>query len=178
MNLKGLNLSVFLGLGSNVGDREQNLAKVLYAISEISDCAIEHLSSVYISEPWGNKEQDPFLNQVIEIETKLNPLRLLAACQEIEGTMGRRKSARWGPRIIDIDILLYHHQVVDEKSLKIPHPRLTERKFVLIPLVEIAPSLVIPGSGKTTREFLKECRDTAGVLHYRKSQEKTRRIPW
>ena len=177
MNLKGLNLSVFLCLGSNVGDREENLAKAAHAISEISDGVIKQLSSVYISEPWGNHEQDFFFNQVAEIETDLNPLRLLAACQEIEKKLGRKKSVRWGPRIIDIDILLYHHQIVDEKRLQIPHPRLTQRKFVLIPLVEIAPSLVIPHSGKTTREFLKECRDTADVVPYRENQEKIREMP-
>jgi 2-amino-4-hydroxy-6-hydroxymethyldihydropteridine diphosphokinase len=167
LNLKGLNLSGFLGLGSNIGTREQNLAEAADAIGQISDCIIKHLSSIYETEPWGKKDQDPFLNQVIEIETELNPQLFFTHCQEIERKMGRKYSVHWGPRIIDIDLLLWGDQIIDDEILKIPHPTLTERKFVLIPLTEIAPSFPVPGSGKTTREVLKECRDTAKVGLYK-----------
>ena len=91
--------------------------------------------------------------------------------QSIERKMGRQKSDPWGPRIIDIDLLLWDDQIINEGQLKIPHPRLQERKFVLIPLVEIAPSFTIPGSGKTTREVLIKCRDTTRVELYRKNKE-------
>ena len=177
LNLKGLNLSGFLGFGSNIGAREQNLEEAADAIGQIPDCTIKHLSSIYETEPWGKKDQDLFLNQVIEVETELNPRLIFTYCQEIERKMGRKNSVLWGPRIIDIDLLLWDDQIIDDERLKIPHPRLTERKFVLIPLAEIAPSLPVPGSGKTTQEVLKECRDTAKVGLYKKSREQIRRIP-
>jgi 2-amino-4-hydroxy-6-hydroxymethyldihydropteridine diphosphokinase len=170
-------LSVFLGLGSNVGDKEKHLAQACDRINTIERSSIIHVSSVYESEPWGRKDQDAFLNQVIEIKTNLKPGTFFAACQKIEKSMGRASSIRWGPRIIDIDLLIYHHRIIDDKGMQVPHPRLTQRRFVLVPLVEIAPHVIIPGVGKNTLEILQECEDSGKVIIYRKRSESLWRIP-
>ena len=170
-------MSVFLGLGSNVGDKEKHLAQACDKISTIEGSSIIHVSSVYESEPWGRKDQEPFLNQVIEIKTNLKPGTFFTVCQKIEKSMGRELSLRWGPRIIDIDLLLYHHRIIDDKGLQVPHPRLTQRRFVLVPLVEIAPHVIIPGIGKNTLEILRACEDSGKVIIYRKRSENLRRIP-
>jgi 2-amino-4-hydroxy-6-hydroxymethyldihydropteridine diphosphokinase len=170
-------LSVFLGLGSNIGNREIHLEEALAKIYENEKICIDHLSSLYESEPWGEKDQDSFLNQVVEIKTHLEPRELLAGCQQIEKGMGKKQSFRWGPRIIDIDLLLYNNRIIEEKMLQIPHPRLTQRRFVLVPLVEIAPSVFIPGFGKTALQTLLSCRDPGSVVLYKKRSGNIRRIP-
>ena len=137
---------VFIGLGSNLGDREGNLAAARSALSRgVIDIAAE--SSVYETEPWGPVPQGRYLNQVLRGETTLDPHGLLAALLEIERALGRDRTReqRYGPRTIDLDILRYGDREVREPDLQIPHPRMIERAFVLVPLAEIAPEIIVGG---------------------------------
>jgi len=170
-------LSVFLGLGSNVDDREKHLTQAFDRIEKVKQSSVIRVSSIYESEPWGRKNQASFLNQVIEIETHLKPDTFFSICQAIEKSMGRTSSLRWGPRIIDIDLLLYHHHIIDIKGLEVPHPRLTQRRFVLEPLVEIAPDVIVPGFGENVTEILRKCEDSGEVVVFRNRNENLRRIP-
>lgn len=142
---------VYLGLGSNLGDRTTNLRAAAAALSP--QVTVLRSSAVYETEPWGYQDQPAFLNQVLEAETALAPLDLLAHLKQIEITLGRAPSFRYGPRLIDLDILFYGDQVIELPGLTIPHPRLAERAFVLVPLAELAPNLIHPLSGKTIREL-------------------------
>ncbi|SPF54205.1 2-amino-4-hydroxy-6-hydroxymethyldihydropteridinepyrophosphokinase [Candidatus Desulfosporosinus infrequens] len=143
-------MRAFLGLGSNLGDRAYYLEG---AISALVSPKIEvvALSRIYETEPWGVMDQPLYWNQVIEVETTLEPLDLLHVCQEIEHRLGRERKVHWGPRTIDLDILLYENRVVKSEELRLPHPYLEERAFVITPLREIAPKLVLP-SGKSITE--------------------------
>ncbi|HHW60539.1 MAG TPA: 2-amino-4-hydroxy-6-hydroxymethyldihydropteridine diphosphokinase [Syntrophomonadaceae bacterium] len=143
----------YIALGSNVGEKEENLAQAQKHIAMIADTKITRTSSIYQTVPWGKTDQDDFLNQVIEIETEFSPLQLLSVLLNIEINMGRQRKEKWGPRIIDLDILLYGEQTVDEPELKVPHPYLCERLFVLIPLLEINPDIVLP-DGTNLKEVL------------------------
>ena len=137
---------VFLGLGSNLGDREGNLAAARSALSRgVIDIAAE--SSVYETEPWGPVPQGRYLNQVLRGRMRLEPRALLAKLLEIERSLGRdrMREERYGPRTIDLDILLYGDREVHEPDLQIPHPRMIERAFVLVPLAEIAPEIMVGG---------------------------------
>jgi 2-amino-4-hydroxy-6-hydroxymethyldihydropteridine diphosphokinase len=154
-------VTVYLGLGSNLGDRKQNLSKALKLLSE--QVAIEQLSSVYETEPVGFKDQPLFLNVACRITTTLSPEKLLDFVKRIETDMGRIPSFPNAPRIIDIDILFYGKKVVSSKTLTIPHPHLTRRAFVLVPLAEIAPDLIHPENGKTMQELLNSLKPTEGV---------------
>jgi 2-amino-4-hydroxy-6-hydroxymethyldihydropteridine diphosphokinase len=154
---------VFLGLGTNLGDREKKLQGALDKIAEFIGIIFSR-SSVYETEPWGFQSSDHFLNMVIGVETNLNPSGLLGRLLMIESLLGRlRDGKQYSSRIIDIDILLYGSQKVDIISLKIPHPRMHERKFVLVPLCEIAPDFVHPVFGKSMNELLKECKDEGSI---------------
>jgi len=135
--------NVFIGLGSNSGDKKANLTG-----------AINKISSFYITKPWGNTNQEDFFNQVIEITTDLSAGELLYKLQEIEIKMGRQRKEKWGPRIIDLDILMYGDEVIDSPELKIPHPYMKERSFVLVPLQEIDPKIVFPDDGAKIEEVL------------------------
>jgi 2-amino-4-hydroxy-6-hydroxymethyldihydropteridine diphosphokinase len=137
---------VFLALGTNLGEREANLAQARKEISSVS--SIQKESSIYETPPWGVIDQPAFLNQVLAAETSLSPVELLAAVKEIEAKMGRVPSVRYGPRLIDIDILLYGNTVLNTPTLTLPHPRMAERAFVLVPLLEIVPDQVSPVSGE------------------------------
>lgn len=130
---------IYLGLGSNLGDREKNLEKAISEISEFASVVLK--SSVYESKPVGYTDQDDFLNMVIEIESELAPRELLGKLLQIESNLGRVRTIKNGPRTIDVDILLYGDLSLNEEDLIIPHPRMNERNFVLIPLSEIAPEL-------------------------------------
>ena len=132
-------VTAYLGLGSNLGDREENLRKALSLLGDVGE--ITALSSVYETEPWGYAEQPYFLNMVCEFRTSLSPPELLALAQEVERRLGRVRTIRYGPRTMDVDILLYGDQIVDTPDLQIPHPRIPERAFVLAPLAEIAPDV-------------------------------------
>jgi len=153
----------FIGLGANLGDRDQQLAESLRCLGRKSK--IMKVSSVYETEPWGFQDQPNFLNQVVELETELNPSELLQELKAIESDMGRESTFRYGPRKIDLDILFYDELELSTETLVIPHPSLHERAFVLIPLAEIAPDLVHPTLHHTIRE-LSEKIDSTGVHLY------------
>ncbi len=142
----------YLCLGSNLGDRESNLRAALEALR--AEVTIERLSSVYETEPVGYLEQPRFLNMVCSGVTGLDPLALLSVVKRIEASLGRVPSFRNGPRLIDIDILLYDDRVIATGELIIPHPRMIERAFVLVPLIEIAPELVHPATGQRISDLV------------------------
>jgi 2-amino-4-hydroxy-6-hydroxymethyldihydropteridine diphosphokinase len=152
--LKSNAVNTYLGLGSNLGDRVENLKTALSALSEHPDIRVIASSSYYETEPVGYKKQGWFINQVIQIETSLIPSDLINATQTIEQQLGRQRNLRWGPRRIDIDILLYSHLTIQTPILTIPHPLLYERNFVLVPLSEIAPSVIHPVLGISIEKIL------------------------
>lgn len=146
---------VHIGIGSNLGDRKENCLNALNFLSA-RGVVIKRKSSLYETEPWGIKDQPKFLNMAIEGETVLEPLQLMRTLKSIEAEMGRKEAHRWGPRVIDLDILLYEDMVTECPELTIPHPLMHEREFVLRPLAEIAPEKVHPVLRKTVRELLAE----------------------
>ncbi|MCB2205448.1 2-amino-4-hydroxy-6-hydroxymethyldihydropteridine diphosphokinase [bacterium] len=150
---------VFLGLGSNIGDRKGYLRLALTLIAQLEGTEIEQASSIYETEPWGEPDQDPFYNAAAEIRTTLAPAELLRAVKDIELRMGRVSTRKNGPRIIDIDILLYADSVLDEGDLSIPHPFLAQRNFVLEPLREIAGTLRHPVEHRSIDELARLCKD-------------------
>ena len=157
-------VTVYLGLGSNLGDRRRNLDRALDLLSR--RVQIEKVSSVYDTEPVGNTEQPRFLNMVCQVSTSLEPMALLTLVKGIESILGRSPRTTNLPRPIDIDILFYGHRVMDTEKLVIPHPRLTERAFVLIPLEEIAPDFTHPTDGRTVRELKKSVTEVQGVFKW------------
>jgi 2-amino-4-hydroxy-6-hydroxymethyldihydropteridine diphosphokinase len=143
---------VFLGLGTNLGDREANLRGALAALSTHVD--IQRVSSVYHSEPVGFRDQPDFWNTVVSARTQLDPHDLLDALLDVERALGRERSFRNAPRLIDIDLLLYGDRVISTDRVQVPHPRMSERAFVLRPLVELAPALRDPATGESYAERL------------------------
>ena len=154
-------VTVYLGLGSNLGDRESNLTKALELLAE--KVRLEQVSSLYETEPVGYREQPQFLNAVCRVSTSLGPEQLLILIKGIEMTLGRAASFPNAPRPIDIDILLYGNQVIDTPQLTIPHPRLEEQAFVLVPLAELAPELTHPVSGRKVKELVGRVKGKGGV---------------
>lgn len=153
----------YVGIGSNLGKKRENYQEALERIAKIPDTKIIKESSIYESEPLGDSKEW-YVNGVIEIETDIKPAELLKKFKNIERAMGRKKvRRRWGARIIDLDILLYDTVKLDKGSLKIPHPEMHNRKFVLIPLSEIAPQVVHPILGMTISELLVSVKDDKKV---------------
>jgi 2-amino-4-hydroxy-6-hydroxymethyldihydropteridine diphosphokinase len=153
---------VYLGLGSNLGDREAALAEAGEAL-EARGVRMVRRSALYSTEPVGGPPQDWFLNVVVAADTLLSPEALLSVCQEVEARQGRVRGVRNGPRTLDADILFFDDLRRHDDTLEIPHPRLHERRFVLVPLAEIAPALVHPTSGLTVAEMLARCPDSSAV---------------
>jgi len=154
----------YLGLGSNLGDRNANLADAITRLS-CESVRILRTSSVWETAPRDVLDQPWFLNQVVEVESDLLPRQLFQRIQRIEREMGRQRRMPKGPRLIDIDILLYGNAVVKSEDLEIPHPRMTERRFVLAPLAELAPDLRHPVSKQTVRELLAEVVGQSAQRH-------------
>lgn len=155
---------VHIGIGSNLGDRRANTLEAMERVSQLPDTRVVRASSLYESEPLGDAKTW-FVNSVIEIETELQPDALLKRLKAIEETMGRKrvKGKKWGSRIIDLDILLWDTDVVSKRTLKIPHPELHKRRFVLLPLAELAPHVVHPQLGQTVSALLATVKDPKRV---------------
>ena len=158
-------VTTYLGLGGNLGDRLAALTEALSLLEDTPGLRRMTCSAVYETEPWGVVDQPSFLNLVAGFETTLRPVELLAACKRVEQTVGRTESFRWGPRLIDVDVLLFGSEVisVDEPDLQVPHPRLAERAFVLVPLAEIAPDLLVPPDGEPVQGLLNSVTGKEGV---------------
>ena len=162
-------VQVFIGLGSNLGDRDAYLEMARRALTGSEGILLVRASSLYETEPVGYTEQGWFLNQVVEIAAVLDPWELLGLLQGIEQDLGRQRLIRWGPRVVDLDLLLYGDTVLNSPKLIVPHPRLYERSFVLAPLAEIAPDHLHPG-GKTTLEHLQALGTGQKIRLFRQAQ--------
>jgi 2-amino-4-hydroxy-6-hydroxymethyldihydropteridine diphosphokinase len=143
---------IYLSLGTNLGDRRQNLQEAVRRLG--AEMKVTAVSPVYETEPWGETDQPQFLNICLAATTTQEPRQLLTSLKQIEQDLGREESYRWGPRLIDIDIIFYDDVVVAEEGLNIPHARMAERVFVLAPLADIAPDRMDPTTGKTVVEML------------------------
>jgi 2-amino-4-hydroxy-6-hydroxymethyldihydropteridine diphosphokinase len=146
---------VFIGLGSNLGNRLENLKEAINALSP--QMTVKAKSHIYETPPWGHEDQPRFLNQAVKAQTYLAPEPLLKHIKRLETALGRKVSFPNGPRMIDIDILLYDDLVLNTPSLFIPHPRMHERAFVLLPMMDIAPDLIHPVTQKSVRELIASC---------------------
>jgi 2-amino-4-hydroxy-6-hydroxymethyldihydropteridine diphosphokinase len=141
-----------IALGSNLGDKAGNIDLAIELLTTIGDISLVGRSRNFATDPWGKLDQDWFVNACVAVTTKLPPRELLARCKDIERRMGRVATEKWGPRVIDLDLLIYRDTVVHERDLVLPHPHIAERAFVLAPLMDIAPDLIV--RGKSVRELL------------------------
>lgn len=156
---------IVLHLGSNLGSRNKNLSIARFLIESRIGTVVK-ASSLYETSAWGNTEQDDFLNVAYVVETELSPEDLLKSIHDIEQKMGRVRLELWGERLIDIDILFYNDQIIKKANLKIPHPEITNRNFVLVPLNEIIPEFIHPVLKKSINKLLTACSDTGEVRLY------------
>ena len=153
----------FLGLGSNSGDRLKFLREAVTELSAVSDISVVSISGVYETEPFGVREQRDFLNAVAVIECDLGPAKFAGTLGQIERRVGRKAAERWGPREIDIDLLYFGGEVLKTPTLTLPHPGVAKRRFVLVPLAELAPDFRDPETGITVSEMLARCPDSGRV---------------
>ena len=158
-------MRAFIGLGSNLGDREANLRQALESLAQAPETTVVRASSLYDTEPVGVEDQPHFLNAVAQIETQLTPRQLLWNLMLVERRLGRVRSQRWGPRTIDLDLLLYEDVVMEEADLELPHPELAKRSFVLVPLVELEPLLLHPITRETMLALLQRLGARPLVKH-------------
>jgi 2-amino-4-hydroxy-6-hydroxymethyldihydropteridine diphosphokinase len=156
---------VYIGIGSNLGDRRANTLEAIERIGKLPGTRVLRASSLYESEPLGDA-RTWFVNSVIEIETEFPPDQLLKKLKAIEEAMGRKrvKGKRWGSRVIDLDILLADQEIIDRRSLKVPHPEMHKRRFVLMPLAELAPHVIHPQLGQTVSTLLATLKDDKRVV--------------
>jgi len=152
----------YLGLGSNVGDREEYIEQAIFLLSKTPGIKMRKKSANYETEPEGKSDQPQFLNAAVEVQTMLDPYKLLSVLHETENALGRERDVEWGPRTIDLDILLYDDQIVSDDKLQIPHPLLHERLFVLKPLSEVAPNAIHPALEKTIIDIYEERKNEIG----------------
>jgi len=160
---------VLLGIGSNLGNREENISKALAALER--HLVIKRVSSLYETEPIGYVNQPDFLNLCIKVETEMNPFELLSFLKAVESELGRKESLRWGPRTIDIDILLFDVKLIYSRRLIIPHKELLRRKFAIKPACEIAGDWIYPGLQKTLKALYRERREAFAIQKVRKIQK-------
>jgi 2-amino-4-hydroxy-6-hydroxymethyldihydropteridine diphosphokinase len=146
--------TAYVGVGSNLGNKVENCRKAIAAVAGIGGCTLRGRSDFFMTEPVGVEDQDWYVNAVLAVSTLLSPHLLLKNLLDIESEMGRKRVERWGPRVIDLDLLLYGMEVLDEPALTLPHPRMHLRKFVLVPIVQLSPDLVHPVLGRTMAHLL------------------------
>jgi 2-amino-4-hydroxy-6-hydroxymethyldihydropteridine diphosphokinase len=164
--------TAFIALGSNIGNRYDYLTEAIKQLESHLEIKLVNISSIYETDPVGYEDQDLFLNMVIEVMTSLHADELLDICLKLELTLGRKREIVWGPRTIDLDILLYNQENIETEKLIIPHPRMLERNFVMIPLSEIKPDIIIPNTDKPLEALINELPNKEGVrLWKRKNGE-------
>ncbi|WP_078429469.1 2-amino-4-hydroxy-6-hydroxymethyldihydropteridine diphosphokinase [Alkalihalobacterium alkalinitrilicum] len=162
-----MNNLVYIGLGSNIGVREDHLLLGVKELDNEKQITVKRVSSIYETAPVGYLDQQNFLNMVVEVSTSYKPEELLEITQNIESKAKRNTPIRWGPRTLDLDILLYNQENIKVNDLTIPHPRMSERSFVIIPLMEINPKLKLPHEQKTVSEIYRRLTDKEGVIVWR-----------
>jgi 2-amino-4-hydroxy-6-hydroxymethyldihydropteridine diphosphokinase len=155
--------NAYIALGSNIGNRLQYLHDAVRKLDEHEQISVVNASSIYETEPVGYVEQERFLNMVVQIKTDFSPFTLLEVTRKIEHDLGRKREIRWGPRTLDLDILLYNQENIETEQLVIPHPRMLERAFVLVPLLELNPDIHIPNVKKNLSLIIDELPDKEGI---------------
>lgn len=158
-----MNNLAYISLGTNMGDRYKNLVNAIHYLKVEKEIHLVKCSSIYDTVPVGYTEQEDFLNMVISVRTTLTPNELLEICLRIEKDLGRKREFKWGPRIIDLDILLYNQENIEAENLIVPHPRMQERAFVLAPLLEIDSSIMIPNQDKSIEDYFNMNAEKEGV---------------